>query len=231
MVGGGRRNLLRSPVRRSYKTPTLERKEWTRYLVDSRRLTKMVWFLSTGLLFAGCERDEMPMPPPAEYETVAEKDFHWAMERLQHALEMIHPPSGSGLKVKREMKYELFPPSGKKKNYTGQVTIVTKTFFNHQNSPSAEEDKKAKQKADNNKRQDPFSIPGEDPLDVIDNLPDIELPQPVTVNPQIPLRETKDEAVFHLKYADNTWKLLDEPEGEVEKLWFDYAFQRDSAEE
>jgi hypothetical protein len=194
-------------------------------------------FLSSLLLamaiFTGCG-SEMPMPPPRESTNPAEDDFFWAMERMKHAMEMFRP-SSSQLRVKRELNYQLIPPSKSETNFTARVTIATKTVFIHDTPSRVQErkdaeEKKAKAAAEKLGLDDPFG-PVEDPLAAEDglmqgNAPLAEVPISEIPDPRLPTHEIKEEKEYLLKYVDDQWRLETSELEDAERMWFDYALQQ-----
>lgn len=184
---------------------------------------------------AGCSGPEMPVPPPRESTNPAEDDFVWAMERMEHALTMFQPPSNLGLSVKRDLDYKLIPPTAAQPNYTAQVTISTRSIFNHGATLSAKERQRAERKkagAEELKLDDPYGLPGDDPLAADDlgiKVPPVELPSREVPEPNIPAQKLEEKKNYLLEYVDQRWKLQTQSLEENERMWFDYALQQDSA--
>ncbi len=186
-------------------------------------------------VLAGCGGPEMPVPPPRESTNPAEDDFVWAMERMEHALSMFQPPSNLGLSVKRNFDYKLIPPSDSQPNYTARVTISTRAIFNHGATSSARERKQAEKKraANGVELDDPYGLPGdpvaEDELGI--KVPSVELPNREVPEPNLPAPKLDEKKVYLLEYVDKRWTLQTKSLEENERMWFDYALQRDTAEE
>ena len=195
------------------------------------------WMVS--LLFVtvlvGCA-EEMPRPPVEKFSNRAEGDFNWAMERLKHAIEMIDPPRNMGIRVKRDMDYELFPPTKENSNYTARVTITSKTTFLHDKPISANEERKQKQAevakrvAEQKAKRDPFARPGEKPITgsttITDELIESNPGNSEIVAPPIPQQKLDIKEDFKLEYVDGKWKQLNRAKEEHIQLWFDYALQQ-----
>lgn len=177
----------------------------------------------------------MPQPPPRQSTNPAEDSFHWAMERMNHAMEMFTPPSGLGLHVKRTITHKIAPPEDGRPNYTAVVTIAKKSMFDHGEIPTAKERKEAKEEKTREAAKklgldDPFGPVDED-LATRDPL---ALPEPGSAtlgevdvaDPPIPAQELTEKKDYQLEYIENQWKLLTTDIEEHEKLWFDYAFQQ-----
>lgn len=179
----------------------------------------------------GCE-PEMPVPPPKVFGSSAEEDFDWAMVRMKHAIEMFRPSSSDGLSMKRELDYELVPPSKEQAKYTARVTIATRTVFRAE--PLSSETKKrreeAKKEAANIKLDNPFKIAkeGEAEEDVIPvpEIPLAELNNPEIADPQIPTQQLKEKKDYFLEYVSDHWELTTPEIGESDQMLFDYALQR-----
>jgi hypothetical protein len=179
----------------------------------------------------GCE-PEMPTPPPKAFGSSAEEDFNWAMERMKHAIERFRPASSLGLSVKRDLDYELFPPSEKKANYTARVTISTRTVFRADTPSAAAQSRRAqaKKEAAKIKLDNPFKLPGEelageDAIPVPD-VPLAELDNPEIADPRVPIQELKEKREYLLEYVDGKWQLEAKDLEENEQIWFDYALEQ-----
>jgi hypothetical protein len=182
----------------------------------------------------GCD-PEMPQPPPRQSTNPAEDSFHWAMDRMNHAMEMFRPSSGLGLHVKRTLTHNLIPPGDGRPNYTATVTVSTNSMFDHGQIPTAKERKQAKEDKTREAAkklglQDPFGPMDEDPA-TVDPL---AIPEPgsATLNkkdvadPPIPAQRLTEKKVYRLEYIENQWKLLNKDMEEHEQMWFDYALQQ-----
>jgi hypothetical protein len=182
----------------------------------------------------GCD-PEMPQPPPRESTNPAEDSFHWAMERMNHAMEMFRPPSSLGLYVRRTITHKVTPPGNGQPNYTAVVTILTKSMFDHGQIPTAEERKKAKEaKAREAAKKlgldDPFGPMDEDPA----TRDPLAIPEPGAAtlgsddvaDPPIAAQEMTEKKDYRLEYIENQWKLLNDDIEDHEKMWFDYALQQ-----
>ena len=188
--------------------------------------------LSVGLV--GCD-PEMPMPPPRKSTNAQEDSFYWAMERMEHAIEMFRPPSSLGLRVSHDVKYELFPPKEGKPNYTALVTISTKAVFNHEPSPSARQRKKvqqdkAREAAKKLGLDDPFGPSAEerltkDPLEM-DEPGSVVMGTPDVADPVIPIQQIAEKKEYQLEYVDDKWIVQTPSVEEDTRMWFDYALQQ-----
>lgn len=182
-------------------------------------------------LCLGCG-PEMPAPPPKVFGSSAEEDFDWAMERMKHAMEMFRPSSSLGLSVKRELDYELIPPSEKQPKFTARVTISTRTVF-RADTPNTEVLRRraeAKKEAAKINLDSPFKIPGEEDIgDDAIPVPDVplaELDNPDIADPRIPTQKLEEKQDYLLEYVDGQWQLKTEELEENEQMWFDYALQQ-----
>jgi hypothetical protein len=182
----------------------------------------------------GCD-PEMPQPPPRQPTNPAEDSFHWAMERMNHAMEMFRPPSSLGLHVRRTITHKVTPPGEGRPNYTAVVTISTKSTFDHGEVPTARERKqareeKAREAAKKMGLDDPFGPVDEDPA----TRDPLALPEPGSAtlgeddvaDPPIPAQELTEKDDYQLEYIENQWKLLNEDMEKHEQMWFDYALQQ-----
>ncbi|WP_146448280.1 hypothetical protein [Bythopirellula polymerisocia] len=178
----------------------------------------------------------MPRPPVERSDIPAEADFEWAMERLRHAIEMFLPPSSLGIRVKREMDYELNPPDKDNSNYTADVTITTRTIYSagRLTSPreqqKKEQERKEKQAAIEKAKRDVFALPGEEPITGTttsdDDLNKIEQDTAEVPNPVVPQPELDYKDEIKLEYVNDKWKQLNRAKEEHVQLWFDYALQQ-----
>jgi hypothetical protein len=173
----------------------------------------------------------MPVPPPKAFGSSAEEDFNWAMERMEHAMELFRPSSSLGLSVKRELDYDLIPPSETEVKFTARVTISTRSVF-RADSPSAQVQKRraeAKKEAAKIKLDNPFNIPGEERSN--DGIPMPEVPiaefeNPEIADPRIPTQQLKEKKDYFLEYSGGQWRLKTKDLEESEQMWFDYALEQ-----
>ena len=178
----------------------------------------------------------MPRPPVKRSDNPAEASFEWAMERLQHAIEMSEPPSSLGIRSKRDIDSKLIPPNKENSNYTATVTITTKTVYNpgRLTSPrelqEKEQEHKKQQAAIEKAKRDVFALPGEDPITgtttIDDQLGQVEQEEYEVPNPVVPKQELELKEEFNLEYVDGVWKQLNRAEEEHIQLWFDYALEQ-----
>lgn len=151
------------------------------------------------------------------------------MERLEHIVDMQQTPRGLGLRIRYQLNHRLIPPQTDKDVYRGEVTIVTKSAFNHKNPSPKERQRKGKTKA--KPERDELDFPADDPTGSFDDVPDLTtIPPQTTAEIPIGPQEVEETSIFKLEYRDNQWLLVDEPEGNVQKTWFDYALQRSGSE-
>jgi hypothetical protein len=179
----------------------------------------------------GCE-PEMPAPPPKVFGSSAEEDFDWAMVRMKHAIEMFRPSSSADLSMKRELDYELMPPSEAEPKYTARVTISTRTVF-RADTPTADEKRRRaeeKKEAAKIKLDNPYKIPGDESGDEdaipLPDVPLAELSNPEIANPRVPTQQLKEKKDFLLEYADGEWQLKTPDIEKNERMLFDYALQQ-----
>jgi hypothetical protein len=182
----------------------------------------------------GCE-PEMPKPPQRQSTNPAEDSFHWAMERMEHAIEMFQPPSSLGLQVKHSVEHKLFPPKEGKPNYTASVIISTRAVFNHaptaavKDRRKAQEDK-AREAAKKLGLDDPFGPSDEerltgDPL-AMDEPGSVEMRSPNIAEPAIAAQRMNEKNEYDLEYKNDEWQLTTESVEDNERMWFDYALQQ-----
>lgn len=187
----------------------------------------MSWvLLGAMVLSTGCE-PEMPVPPPRESTNPAEDDFYWAMERMEHAIERFQPPSSLGLRVKRQLSYELIPPKDRD-TYQARVKIATLTVY--QPPIPTPSKAKAKDEAPEENLEDPFVVPTGDPTGetapVIPPVPKSQIKKREVADPPLPLQELKEEKEYLLAYVGDQWRLEAEELSDNERMWFDYALQQ-----
>jgi hypothetical protein len=214
--------------------PFLQSSDIRSLKLATRSFTLGACMLAACSGMVGCD-PEMPQPPPRQSTNPAEDSFHWAMERMNHAMEMFTPPSGLGLHVKRTITHKITPPQDGQPNYTAVVTISKKSMFDHGEIPTAEERKKAKE---DKAREAAKKLGLDDPFGPVDEDPatrdPLALPEPGSAtlgeidvaDPPIPAQELSEKKDYQLEYVENQWKLLTTDIEEHEKLWFDYAFQQ-----
>ena len=183
--------------------------------------------LGSVVLSLGCE-PEMPMPPPRESTNPAEDSFYWAMERMEHAIERFRPSSSLGLRVKRELSYEIIPPQNQD-DYQARVTIATVTVYQHPAPGSGKE--QPKKSADSQENlEDPYVVPTGDPTGetapVIPPVPKSQAKKRDVPDPPLPMQELKEQKEYLLAYDGNEWQLQDEDLDENERMWFDYALEQ-----
>jgi hypothetical protein len=208
---------------------------------NPRRFTDLLctWFVvlliaALGIGSVGCD-PEMPMPPQRKSTNPAEDSFHWAMERMEHAIEMFQPPSSLGLHVKHSVEHKLFPPKTGKPNYTASVIISTKAVFNHAPGPSAKErrkaqEDKAREAAKKLGLDDPFGPSDEerltkDPL-AMDEPGSVEMGTADIADPVVPAQQITEKKKYDLEYVDDEWKLATKSVEDNERMWFEYALQQ-----
>jgi hypothetical protein len=182
-------------------------------------------------LSVGCE-PEMPAPPPKAFGSSAEEDFDWAMERMKHAMGLFRPARSLGLSVKRELDYEVFPPSEKNDKYTARVTFSNRAVYraDTQSTEAQRRRAEAKKEASNIKLDNPFQIPGEENA-VEDAIPLPEVPlaelnNPEIADPRVPTQQLEEKRDYLLEYSGGKWRLTTEELEENEQMWFDYALEQ-----
>lgn len=203
---------------------------------NARRFAGLFFVLLTvvGMGSVGCE-PEMPMPPRRASTNPAEDSFHWAMERMEHAIEVFRPPSTLGLSVRHSVQHKLFPPKDGQPNYTASVTISTKASFNHAPGTSAKErrmaqEDKAREAAKKLGLDDPFGPTDEemltkDPLSM-DEPGSVEMGSLEVADPAIPAQRMDEKKEYDLEYVDGQWKLMTDSAKDHERMWFDYALEQ-----
>ncbi|NOY40653.1 MAG: hypothetical protein GXP26_02280 [Planctomycetes bacterium] len=172
----------------------------------------------------GCESSAPPETPVVQ---VPEKKFDWVIKRLEHALEAFSPSGSFGLRAKRELSYELFPPTNSQPNYTAQVIIVSKTAYHPEFQSLETQPKKAEPKVDSS-IYDPFlnEDPLADPLDDPDQrFAELPIKEPITPGVSTPSPRTNDREVFDLAYLDDRWQLITSVESKRARNWFEYALE------
>jgi hypothetical protein len=199
-----------------------------------RSITLGASVLAACSAMVGCE-PEMPQPPPRQSTNPAEDSFYWAIDRMNHAMEMFRPPSSLGLYVRRTITHKVTPPGDGRPNYTAVVTISTKSMFDHGQIPTAKARKQAKE---DKSREAAKKLGLDDPFGPVDEDPatrdPLALPEPGSAtlgsddvaDPPIPAQELSEKKDYRLEYIENQWKLLNEDMEEHEQMWFDYALQQ-----
>jgi len=189
-----------------------------RCLLLSGLVSSLLWTL-------GCGTSNRSTPTKSA-GTIAEEDFQWAMERLNRAVKEFQPPSTLGIFVKREMNYEMFPPSEDSEYYTATVTISSKTTYDHNLTDDPLEGVERQEKKPRQQEFDPevFSLPGEEGSDPeIERIPGIAFDAVQIEEPELSAREITETDEYDLVYKDDRWQLVDDIDVEHVKLWFEYA--------
>lgn len=177
----------------------------------------------------GCDDPPQNLSTLEKRKNEAEERFDWAMERLRRALETFNPSPTLGLRVKRELSFELLPPTADQPRYTAQVTIKSKTFYKPGKYLPEEDEELSADEPPN--RLDPngeFSEGFEQPVDPAELYqvsPKMPVEKPMMVNNQVPAPQIEKQGDYELIYQDNRWQLVEEPESDQEKMWFEYALQ------
>jgi hypothetical protein len=179
----------------------------------------------------GCE-SEMPAPPRKVFSSTAEEDFDWAMVRMKHAIDMFRPSASGGLSMKRELDYELIPPSVEEPKYTARVTLATRTVFRAEplDGDEAKRRAEAKEKASKIKLDNPYKIVdtegAEEDAIPVPEVPLAELNNPEIADPRVPAQKLEEKKDFLLEYANDKWQLKTEKLEKNEQMLFDYALQQ-----
>lgn len=184
------------------------------------------------LLFPGCEGSSSTQNDPTAVtpQVVDPKaQFEWGMKRLERMLKRTRPSTSDGLYTERKVTYEFFPADENSEQYSAVVTITTESEFIH--------GKRNIGKQDEEKSEDGAKPKFEDPNDADSRLVDeaFDIPgmgpqAPKTTAPTIKARTLETEQVFELIYRDQQWQLKTQPEEELGKRWFEYAFPQTEAE-
>ncbi len=201
------------------------------------RLCCCVWL---AFFLWGCGNPSPAKLPEQVQADAAEREFNWAMERLDRALQDFRPRGKGVLRVSRDMKFQLIPPNKETPQFTAQVTVQTTSTYIHDQAFSTLQQNRAKVKAQQ-KRAEPL---WNDPLDPnsplgksIDNpLAETYVAQmeeitaesdvPLTPEARVSNRQRVEKKTFDLIYKDQRWQLQTELDKDYERLWFEYALQQ-----
>jgi len=192
-------------------------------LVPKQTGLALVVVLAITCLIAGCN-SSTPEPATPKTPTPAAK-FQWIVKRLRHALETFSPSGSLGLRAKRELTFDLFPPDSLESNYTARITITSKTFYKPAYRPFEKPSEKDTPEIDpliydNVLEEDALT----DPLNnSLSELPRKEL---ITQHAPTPMPSVDDQEIFELAYIDQQWQLITQPETQRAKNWFDYALNK-----
>lgn len=184
------------------------------------------------LLSIGCEGSRSSVSGSKKPVDPAKADFDWAMERLRRAIETFTPPAGLGLRVKRKLSFELFPPSELKTDYTAKVIVESKSAFEPRRFTSDIDDElkqaeASRLEAADSALVDEFSEKREnDPTAFLNELPKNSQWKPKTTGSLVKAPSINERSVYELVYLDERWQLVTQPEAKHEQLWFEYALQQ-----
>jgi hypothetical protein len=185
-----------------------------------------------ALLIAGCDASPSGTTTKKKSKSNAEIDFEWAMQRLRRAVEDFTPRASLGLRVKRELSYELLPPDASQPNYTARVTIksITKYKPDRQN-PARDEKPKPDRKSNRLADEDTFAANSppegaEGSTAFYDDDQEFRASKPMFVDSLIEAPSLKEQIVYELVYQEKRWQLVTQPEAKYEQMWFDYALQQ-----
>jgi len=150
----------------------------------------------TAAVQIGCESRSAPISTSNKTSPPNSKvgKLERVMERLKEALAAAQPAAGSGVESERKYSYRLIRPENEQSDFKAEVTIVTRTKLAITDAATAA------------KSGGPVATgPSK---------------QPASAESRKPLQKKE---VFVLVYEGDRWKLLTEPEGEVERSVFEYA--------
>ena len=176
----------------------------------------------------GCSNSEPNQTVEPSKTPDPKAEFEWVVKRLEHALETFSPSGSMGLRAKRELSYELFPPSDSHSEYKARVIITSKTFYKPEYKSLQESKPKEEPKAVDPDVYD--ALLGQDPLyDPLDNpeefRTELGVKEPLVPRTPVPAPRIDDQQVFELVHNDGKWRLTEQPESKSAQNWFNYALQ------
>ncbi len=174
------------------------------------------------LLAIGCGGTNSNQQQEEVTQEDPEGEFEWGMTRLKRALRLSRPGISDGLVTKRDVEYELIPPSGKNSNYSARVTVVSATSFLHGKRKIKKKEKEETAKEEP-KLDDPLANK-EDFAEYLD-IPGTGSRTPAVATAPIDTRSLDSKSVFEMVYTEGKWKLTQQPKLKHEQLWFEYAFE------
>ena len=199
------------------------------WLALSRLLPKIrLLYLVLALMFlAGCDEpsstgeDQLVVTPKVDPKA----QFEWGMKRLERMLKRTRPSTADGLYTERKMTYELLAPNEKNDQYSAVVKITTESEFIHGKRNIGKKEEDQSEDGAKPKFKDPNDVDSR-LVDEAFDIPGMGPQAPKTTAPPIKTRKIETEQVFELIYRDQQWQLKSEPEEELGKRWFEYAFPK-----
>jgi len=183
------------------------------------------------LCLIGCDASRNGVSGSKKPVDPVKADFDWAMERLRRAIETFTPPAGLGLRVKRKLSFEFFPPSESKTDYTAKVFVESNSAFEPRRFASSS-DEELEQDEDPLLEEFDNGFDGEftskrenDPTAFLKDLPESSQRKSKGVSALLKAPSIKERTVYELVYREERWQLVSEPESKHEQLWFEYALQ------
>ncbi len=201
------------------ESPKAKRFQMPKIVMQQRFVVSPLCVLALAILNVGCEGPSRVPSAAKKLEHSPEAEFDWAMERLQRALDRFQPAAHLGLRIKRDLSYQLIPPDKPQFNYSAQVTIKSKTFYKSENRILVEEEEPEPLAGDAN-----FAADSEgDPLS---SFRENSIKKPMIVSSQGPAPRIDETRVYELAYSDGRWQLNTQPETKYEQMWFQYALEQ-----
>ena len=183
------------------------------------------WMLAISIFtcsLLGCDRRAGPALTVSDPKT----ELKWIMQRLASAIQIYPPSGGSGLHIKREMRFEYQAPDALRANPTAVVIIDTSTAYLYER-PSRQQPEDSLKSSEANAplspgiSADPLADPDAEFLD--DIYPAPTLKQTPTTTAPVPELHKQESATFHLIYMHDQWQLEQEPESDLDRQFFKYA--------
>jgi len=189
--------------------------------------------LSPALLGIGCETSRSDVTSSQRQDETAKADFDWAMARLRRAVETFTPSANIGLRMKRELSYELIPPDASQPLYTAQVIVKSKTAYQPERFfPALDDDEEEEQDESSDQRTadmilaEELRADGENDSTVIrEDYQEDPLPKTMIVESLVAAPSSEERVVYNLVYRNNRWQLETQPDSKHEKMWFEYALR------
>ena len=185
------------------------------------------------MILLGCGHAPSPQSPALILHT-PETRFDWAIERLGQALEMSKPTGVEALHVRRDMSHQLYPPDESNPSYRARITIESVSMYYATNGGKRKE-KASKKKRESSKPKkdllidDPFAhdqerLLADAPIEYLD-LPGIGPKAPLSVKAKVETPRVATKTSYEWIYREEKWELVEPPESNQERMWFEYALQ------
>jgi len=198
----------------------------------NRTPCSLPWALGLFFLACGLASCADTKSDPVQPVSTPKADLELAMARLQRALDLSRPSRRSGLRIKRDMRYEYLAPDSPEANHTAVVSIDTLAIY-LPNRPAAKEPTDPTDASQSNVTldsllldsagTDPFSDPDAGYFAVAQHdAAGKQWKRPVA-DARVPDLRQEESQDFHLVHRQGKWQLENEPEVPHERLWFNYA--------